>query len=314
MFPWGHFIFFGVYTKGHTMSLAQHMENTLNTRNNGLGDRSLYFGASEILSCEEAMYLSKIEKISKPRTLQELIVLLKGNIGENLVEWGFGEALKFEGQVECKGTGEYAFITAHADFMVHFPLESIIVEVKTTNDIPDSIRESWYLQVQVQLGLLGLKRGKVIAMNLNSGHHAEFDVSFNQLIFETTLQTMKDKWDRIHDENTTIKGKKSALCGYCLFKLQCQTLKTDNLLPDDVEAMAIRSKALKKEIKILDENIKAFMLAADYERARGKEIVIDMPRRSSGKRVDANKLKLLYPEIYEEVCNEPSYSNTMNIY
>lgn len=294
--------------------LTDHMTRTLNARDNGLGDRSLYFGASEILSCEEAMYLSKIAKIKKTRTLQEMIVLLKGNIGENLVEWGFGEAINFESQIECKGVGDYSFIMAHADFLVHFPLESIIVEVKTTNDIPDSIRESWYLQVQVQLGLLGLKRGKVIAMNLNTGHHKEFDVIFNQLIFETTLQSMKEKWDRIHNENTTIKGAKSALCGYCPFKMECQTLKTDNLLPDDVEAMAIRSKALKKEIKVLDENIKAFMLAADYERARGKEIVIDMPRRSSGKRVDVAKLKLLYPEIYEEVCVEPSYSNTMNIY
>lgn len=295
-------------------ALKTHMETTLNARDNGLGDRSLYFGASEILSCEEAMYLSKIEKIKRSRTLQEMIVLLKGNIGENLVEWGFGEALNFESQVECHGEGEYAFIKAHADFMVHFPNESIIVEVKTTNDIPDAIRESWFAQVQVQLGLLGLKRGKVFAMNLNTGHHEEFDVIFNQTVFDSLLKSMKDKWDQIHQPSYKPKGEKSALCGYCSFKLECQTLKNDNLLPGDVELMAIRSKALKKEIKVLDENVKAFMQAAGYERARGKEIIIDMPRKSKGKRVDIAKLKLLYPEIYKEVCYEQSYMDTMNVY
>lgn len=295
-------------------ALSNFIEKNLNARDNGLGDRSLYFGASEILTCEEAMYLSKIKKLNKPRTLQEMIVLLKGNIGENLVEWGFGEALKYESQVECHGVGNYAFIKAHADFVVHFPLESIVVEVKTTNDIPDSIRESWFHQVQVQMGLLGLKRGKVIAMNLNTGHHAEFDVIFNQLIFETTLSAMKEKWERLHTPNYQPKGTKSALCAYCPFKLECETLKTDNLLPDDVESMAIRAKALKKELKVLEENVKAFMQVAGFERARGKEIVIDMPRKSKGKRVDVEKLKLLYPDIYEAVCVEPSYSDTMNIY
>ncbi len=295
-------------------ALSNFIEKNLNARDNGLGDRSLYFGASEILACEEAMFLSKIKKLKKPRTLQELIVLLKGNIGENLVEWGFGEALKYDNQVECLGSGDYAFIKAHADFVVHFPLESIVVEVKTTNDIPDSIRESWFHQVQVQMGLLGLKRGKVIAMNLNTGHHAEFDVIFNQLIFETTLISMKEKWDRLHMPNYQPVGTKSALCAYCPFKLECETLKTDNLLPDDVESMAIRAKALKKEIKVLEENVKAFMQVAGFERARGKDIVIDMPRKSKGKRVDVAKLKLLYPDIYEAVCCEPEYSDTMTIY
>lgn len=298
------------------MSLSLFLEKNLNERDNGLGDRRLYFGASEILSCEEAMYLAKVAIDGKPkaRSLNQLIVLLKGNIGENLVEWGFGKAISFKGQIECEGKGEYNFIKAHADFVVHFPNESVVVEVKTTNDVPDTARESWRAQVQLQLGLLGLKRGKIFAMNLNTGHYSEYDVEFNQLSFEMILKSIKEKWDRIHQPGTVLKGTKSALCGYCQYKLECKTLKSDNVLPVDVEVMALKSKAFKKEIKILDENVKAFMQAAGYERAKGKEVVIDIRTNTSSKRVDINKLKQLYPEIYKQVCYDSSPSDVMNVY
>ncbi len=295
-------------------TLCAFMENNLNARDNGLGDRSLYFGASEIFTCEEAMYHAKIKKISKPRSLQELIVLLKGNIGETLVEWGLGEVISFRQQVECAGEGIYSFVKLHIDFMVDFPNESIVVEVKTTNDVPDTIKESWYHQVMLQMGLSGAKRAKLIAMNLNTGHHKEFDVVFNQLVFEETLKSMKAKWDRIHTPGYIPKGEKSPLCAYCQFKNECSTLKTDNVLPDEVEVMAKRLKEIKKEAKILEENLKAFMEAAEYERARGRDIVIDMPRRSSGQRVDTEKLKLSYPDVYKACLQDLKWSSRMLIY
>jgi len=292
-------------------TLATHMEKNLNERDSGLGDRSLYFGASEILACEEAMYLSKVQKRKKPRSLQELIVLIKGNIGETLVEWGLGGAIKFDSQVECQGAGEYEFLKAHADFVVHFPNESIIVEVKTTNDIPETIREGWYLQVQVQLGLLGLKRGKVFAMNLNTGHHAEFDVHFNRLVYESTLRAVKEKWDRIHGPGN-FRGTKSALCAYCSFKAECQTLKSDDSLPDEIDAMAKELKALKKKMAVMEENVRAFMYAADLKRARGKSAVVDIAPKTS-KRLDFDKLKVQHPDVYK-ACLKEAGGEVMNIY
>ncbi len=295
-------------------TLASVMERNLNARDNGLGDRSMYFGASEIFTCEEAMYHAKIKKISKPRSLQELIVLLKGNIGETLVEWGLEGAVNFRTQVECKGEGVYSFIQPHIDFVVDFPMESVIVEVKTTNDVPDTIKESWYHQVMVQMGLSGIKRAKVIAMNLNTGDHREFDVLFSQLVFEETLKSMKQKWDRIHTPGYQPKGERSPLCSYCPYKMECKTLQTGNSLPAEIEAMAKRYQAILKEQKTLKENLRAFMEAASLNRACGTDVVIDIRRQSTGRYIDMELLRTQFPEAYKAVLKDKPKSVTMNIY
>lgn len=298
-------------------SLVALMEENLNNRDNGLGDRSLYFGASEILSCEEAMWHAKIRNVKKRRSLKELIVLLKGNIGESLVEWGLGEAI-IEPQVECKGSGEYAFIKAHADFVVVVNKDGakIIIEVKTTNSVPETIRESWFHQVQVQMGLSGVKRAKLFAMNLNTGEHKEFDVLFNQIVFENTLKLIKEKWDRIHQPDYVPKGECGPLCASCPFKLECNTLKTDKELPDEIAAMAKRLKEIKKEQKLLEENIKAFMDMASYNRAKSQkqDVIIDISPRSGYEQTDFVKLRFEYPEVYKNVVRRVGKTTAMNIY
>jgi len=298
-------------------SLASLMEETLNNRDNGLGDRSLYFGASEILSCEEAMWHAKIRKVKKRRSLKELIVLLRGNIGEALVAEGLGEAI-FEPQVEGKGVDEYDFIKSHADFsvVVNKNGEKIIIEVKTTNSVPKSIRESWFSQVQVQMGTLKIKKAILFAMNLNTGDYEEFRLTFNQTVFENTQKLIKEKWDRIHQPDYVPKGECGPLCASCSFKLECNTLKTDKKLPDEIAEMAKRLKEIKKEQKLLEENIKAFMDMASYNRAKSEkhDVIVDISPRSGYEQIDFVKLRFEYPEVYKDVVRRVGKTTAMNIY
>lgn len=307
----------GVEQQGPRFSLAELMETNLNNRDNGLGDRSLYFGASEILSCEEAMWHAKIRNVKKHRTLNELIVLLKGNIGESLVEWGLGEAI-FEPQVEGEGSGEYDFIKSHADFsvLVNKNGEKIIIEVKTTGNVPESIRESWFCQVQVQMGTLKIKRAILFAMNLNTGDYEEFHISFNQMVFENTQKLIKEKWDRIHQPDYIPKGECGPLCASCPFKLECNTLKTDKNLPDEIAEMAKRLKEIKKEEKLLEENIRAFMKMASYNRAKSQkyDVIIDISPRHAYERTDFVKLRFEHPQVYKEVVYRTEKTTAMNIY
>lgn len=164
------------------------------------------------------------------------------------------------------------------------------------------------------MGLLGLKRAKLWAMNLNTGHHKEFDVHFNKMVYEETLKSIKQKWINIHQPDYTPKGTKSALCAFCQHKLECHTLKTDNVLPDDVEAMAERLKAIKKEQSILEENVRAFMEMASFDRAKGKNVVIDISTRKGTERINFAKLKLEYPDVWKSVTYTSDASSAMNIY
>lgn len=297
-------------------TLAELMQMTLNGRDNGLGDRSLYFGASEILRCEEAMFRSKILKISKPKTLRELIVALKGNVAERLVELGLGEA-EFDPQVEAKGSGEYSFITLHADFVVTINNrgEQIIVEVKTTGNVPDVVRETWFLQTQVQMGLLGIKRAIVFAMDLNTGDYEEFPVVFSQTVFENTLKDMKAKWDRIHQPDYSPVGERGPLCAYCEHKLECNALKTEKTLPDDIAQMAAEVRILKKKIAAIEENVRAFMEMSSFNRVKNDKhnVIVELQTRSSYETIDRTKLKFEYPEVYKEVAFRQGKTTAMTI-
>ena len=133
------------------MALVDFIEKGLvknNELDNSLGDRSKYVGASDIGGCLRKSYLDKINPQEKDA--QTLAVLLRGHLAESLVAKALdAQNIKYQTQVELQED----FIKAHLDFVFCSPKECVVVEVKSTNNIPDTPYTSWVLQIQLQMYL-----------------------------------------------------------------------------------------------------------------------------------------------------------------
>lgn len=260
-------------------ALLSFLETGLQKTDSGLGDRSKYVGASDIGHCLEKAYLSKT--LGETHLLKQQIIFQRGHIGEEIIRNGLlntTETINFREQVEAKGIEEInSFIASHIDFVIDFPNEHVVVECKTISSaLPDNQpRQSWIYQVQLQIGLLRATtdkkcdRGKIIAMNLNTGEAHEFDVVFNELLYNVAIQRANILWEAVQTK-TAPKGEVSDLCGFCSFRTQCQTLKRGAVeLPEEVEAIAQRVKehaAIEKSIKADKQNLKAFLEATGAKR------------------------------------------------
>jgi CRISPR-associated exonuclease Cas4 len=84
-------------------------------------------------------------------------------------------------------------------------------------------------------------RGKIVVLNVN-GASQEFDVQFNELLFEQAINRAKTLWQAMREQNEP-NGECGALCGYCQFAAKCASIRADALeLPEDIAAKARRLK------------------------------------------------------------------------
>jgi len=297
--------------------LFSFLELGLQNTDSGLGDRSKYVGASDIGHCLEKSFLSKT--IGETHDLKQQVIFQRGHIAEGIIKNGFQNnpaELKFQEQVEVTGEDTDGFIKGHIDFVVEFPNEVVVVECKTfSSPLPNGEpRESWRHQVQLQIGLLKkktskiCKRGKIIAMNINSGEVFEFDVIFNEALYKIAQKRANILWNAVLSK-VAPQGEVSDLCGYCSFKTQCQTLRKNGIqMPKEIEEIAKRVKQhreLETQIKKDKENLKAFLEAIGTKRAVGDNIVLSLMEKKGAERV--SKAELL--EKYPDVANNVTYTS-----
>ena len=124
-----------------------------------LGDRSTYVGMSDIgqhWECPRAALARKV--MPTPNNLERLLTLQRGHWFES----GVGQALASLGlhvlsQLEISWQHQGVPIKAHLDFVLVWgaPVNAIrILEVKSTDKLPDTPHDSHLLQLHGQIGLL----------------------------------------------------------------------------------------------------------------------------------------------------------------
>jgi len=294
-------------------SFLNFLETGLKNKDSGLGDRSKYIGSSDVGQCPKKSYLSKT--VGETHELKQLLIFERGHVAEGIVRNGLlnnPSKVPFKEQVEVSGlTPNTKFIKTHIDFVVEFPNEYVVVECKTiSSPLLDGVpRESWIYQVQLQLGLLKQRskkqvRGLIVAFDLNSGDAFEFDVEFNEILYNVAIQRADRLWQAVQSREEP-RGEISDLCAFCAFSQQCNTLQSNGIkMPKEVEAIASRVKELssiEKEIKVSKQNLKAFMETANCKKAIGKNITLSMINRKGTPKVSLGELKKKYPEIVSNV-------------
>ena len=152
-----------------------------------LGDRSSYIGMSDIgqhWECPRAALAKKV--LSTTNSLERLLTLQRGHWFES----GVGQALASLGlhvlpQLEINWQHQGVPIKAHLDFVLVWgaPVNAIrILEVKSTDKLPDTPHDSHLLQLHGQIGLLTKAWSKpVFSLRAEDGTLLHDQMTFPQL-------------------------------------------------------------------------------------------------------------------------------------
>jgi CRISPR-associated exonuclease Cas4 len=308
-------------------SFLSFLFNGLKNADNGLGDRSKYVGSSDIGGCLKRAVLSKTN--GEPnRSLDELLILERGHIVEGIIEKALkANNLSYKSQVGVKALlDDQTPVKAHLDFVVENSKECVVIECKSVSHQIDAPYEAWVLQIQFQLGLLkasfqrkGLDkpvRGIIAVMDVNTGWAKEFAIEFNEALLAIALNRAKTIWNAVkRGENANaIEGELGALCGYCPFKGQCQTLRSGaKELPAEIAKKVERLKSLnkvEKEQKAIKAEVKSYLEVAGLEKATADDMTVSIVSCKGRPNVNLEKLKELAGEdvVAECVSEGDSYS------
>jgi len=152
-----------------------------------LGDRSTYVGMSDIgqhWECPRAALARKV--LPSADSLERLLILQRGHWFES----GVGQALASLGlnvlpQLEITWQHQSVPIKAHLDFVLIWgaPVNAIrILEVKSTDKLPDTPHDSHLLQLHGQIGLLAMAWNKpVFSLRAEDGTLLHDKLTFPQL-------------------------------------------------------------------------------------------------------------------------------------
>jgi CRISPR-associated exonuclease Cas4 len=308
------------------MSFLKFIEEGLKNADSGLGDRSQYVGASDVGQCLKKSYLQKTK--GSDYSLKQLIIFQRGHNAEEIVKKGLQynpSGLKFHEQVETAGKGELSFMKSHLDFVVNFPNELVPIECKSiSSPLPNGRpRESWLFQVALQMSQLRLtakkkvERAFIVTVDVNTGEMEEHVLGYSEPHAKIAEARAKKLWNAVQNKEEP-EGEISDLCGFCPFKMECNTLqKNADKLPSEIVAMAKRAKELSaasKEAKALRENILAFMQAANIRKGSGEDITLSVQNSKGRKKVSIDKLKQHFPEVADKVIEDGDPFSSLRIY
>lgn len=278
-----------------------------------LGDRSTYVGASDIGGCPFKTVMSK--RNPPEISLQQELIFFRGHIAEEFVARGL-TGLHIDPQVEIESEISGFPLKAHIDFMTKGKKGDVILEVKSTSAPLYEPYESWVLQVTFQMGLVHQKTGKmpdgyVIALDVNTGWIDEFKIEFDDAIFNTCLSKADHIVSALRGECEP-KAIIQYYCSTCPFKMQCpkQGKFAEDLpsaLYEDLEFIKA-SKVMAKEAKKREARVKEYMVNMGIETLKEDttQSIVSV-REVENTRVNTNKIKELYPEVYKDCCNTSSY-------
>lgn len=300
-------------------SFLEFLGSELKNKDNGLGDRSSYVGASDIGQCLKKTYLGKFQSVE--HSLQQLLVFERGHLGESLVRNVLTNSdIKFREQVELCGMEGFEFIRAHIDFLIETSKEVLIIEVKTVDSTPEEPYVSWAMQVQLQMWLAvqAFKkkvRAKILAWNTGTGEMKEWDLTPSDELMALARDRASSLWVLMKNEEEP-KGEPDHLCSFCPFKDRCQELKHGaQQLPEDVGQMALDLASFnrsRKDASKKREAVIAFFENAGIKKGQYKGKTISVSNFQS-EEMDTQKFKNDESLLYEKYKKTVS-SYRVNIY
>ena len=98
--------------------------------------------------------------------------------------------------------------------------DSHVVEIKTTNRIPDEPFPNHVMQLNAYLGLLGKSTGYIVYICKRDGQVKVFHHSFNEVMFREVLKRAA-KLNQHIKEDTVPEAEPSYLCNYCEWRWKC---------------------------------------------------------------------------------------------
>ncbi len=279
-----------------------------------LGDRTGYVGASDIAGCPRKAVLGK-----QYPTIHDVTTLLRFSRGHaaQAMYAGFfrtGGAL-FEEEIEVRHP-DIPEIRCHIDFLFYANRQTKrlhIVEMKSTDGIPDEPYASWVDQLHIQMGLLQLTLdpaveigGSILTVDLNAGTYFEFNsYTPNRLVFDQLVDKGKHILAALRGECVP-RTEPGILCGYCQFRSGCPSHSVIHDLPAEIVAFGRKylelheqKKALESRLDVLKNDILVFADGAFKGASDG--IQINVTPVAESVMIDSNKLKRNYPDIYDQV-------------
>lgn len=275
-----------------------------------LGDRSAYIGSSDISGCPRKVFLQR--QFSVQPSVSTLLKFARGHAAEWLLSKIFDASeVPYDTQVEiCHPTVP---LRCHIDFVFYEPNGLHAVEVKSVSGIPDAPYPQWEDQLRYQLGMLRIQypkghiSGSVLAVDLNAGEVHQFngyehdDTMFNYL-YHRGLHLL----DVLNDQ-AEANCSPSHLCGFCQFRSDCPSMNLPKVeLPPEIDMIAakyaelnVAKAAAEKELKSIRQELVDYTGPSFKGRSDRFDLVVTTIE--GGVSVDANLLKLQFPEVYPQV-------------
>ena len=288
-----------------------------------LGNRNEYVGASDVAGCMRKAVLNK--KYPPEHDLSTLIKFKRGHLAELILKKAF-EAKKMRYSYQEELSHPDAPLKAHTDFIFESKkTESIaILEVKSTDGVPDSPYDSWVQQLYFQMGLAAMKyqnkniRGAILAMDINSGKLEMFNgYKADLTIFSDLVKKGEAIWDFVKNDtdDNTIPTEKSPLCSWCHYRSNCPAFKAEGI-PEVVAGLEAKEyiglkeqqKDITYRIKQLSVLLKDAIINTNPEEKKVKagNFIVSLSSRTRTS-VDSSGLKQTYPDIYSELKRESFY-------
>ena len=284
-----------------------------------LGDRTVYVGASDIAGCPRKATLGK--QFPSEHNINTLLRFSRGHAAQAMYAEFFktGGAL-FNEEVEVKHP-QFPEIRCHIDFLFYANRQTKrlhIVEMKSTDGIPDDPYASWVDQLHVQMGLLQLTLdpaveigGSILVVDLNAGTYREFNsYAPNKLVFNQLMEKGQHILAATRSECTP-RTEPGILCGYCSFRHGCPSHAVSMDLPPEIHQAGrtyLQLNKQKKEIEARLEVLKNDILTFADGTFKGASdgILVNVTSVAGSVTVDSSKLKRNYPDVYDQVTKPKS--------
>jgi CRISPR-associated exonuclease Cas4 len=214
---------------------AQHTTETL-------GNRSSYLGASDIASCPRKTILNKLN--TPESDLVTLLRFRRGHMAEEIVAAAFASAgfTNFQRQVEVRHAGAVP-VMAHLDFVFISEARKTmaVLEVKSSENIPEHPYGAWETQLYLQMGLLSdsypdytVEKGAILVVNFGKqGMQLFGGYSPQTTIYQGLMDRATNIWNQYQQYSdgglSTPTMEIGPLCGYCPFLADCPKFEAEEV-------------------------------------------------------------------------------------
>ncbi len=273
-----------------------------------LGDRTTYAGASDIAGCPRKAVLGKHSSVE--HTIKQMLVFDRGHAAQAMFrDYFLAGGATFEEEVEI--AHPHHDIICHIDFLFRGKQRLHVVEMKSTDGIPDEPYGSWVDQLHVQMGLLRLLEGpeieiggSILAVDLNKGAYKEFN---SYVPHPEVFAPLVDRGIHIL---SAMRGEcepnpcPSILCGFCSFRTGCPA-HVSLEIPEEVTGRVIAYEGLDRQKKDLEKRMEPLknelitFFGGSFQGVTEDGIAVATTSVAASDYVDSKKVKKDHPLVYQ---------------